>query len=234
MVDLHSHLLDNLEKSPKEIVRSLKFAQKRGYHKVVFTPRVSGLDLKCSTYEGIVEHFNKVKEQLEEDQVTIEVSLGCEINAYKGIEEDLQKCVSEDPSLNYVVLDVASYRSSIDELAYTLSLHGITPIFTGIEKTGYKHLSLHAKKWRDSGAGILITAKNMFGNTIEANRVRQLIRSGQIDYVSSGHNKRFNPFIILRIARLYVSGVVGPRYAKQIFSLNARALFDIEETLIIE
>lgn len=234
MIDLHSHLLDNLEKSPKDIVRSLKFAIKRGYQKVVFTPRVTNIKANCIEYDDMVERFNEVKKEMDKQKVNIEVALGAEIQAYKGIEDDLLHCLKQYEEAQYVVLDVSRYRSSIDELAYTLHISGFIPIFTGVERTGYKHLSTHAEKWHASGAKILVTAKNMFGNTIEATRVRQLIRTGQIDFVSSGRNRLFNPFIMLKLSRLYVAGVVGPKYAKQIFSLNARELFNTEEALLID
>lgn len=224
MVDLHSHLLDDLDRKPDDIVKSLRYAKGRGYSKVVFTPKVRNVKNDCLEYNDMMMRFKEVEQLMKEEHLDLDVSLGAEIVAYKGIVEDLTSCQKLYGISKYLVIDISRYRSSIDELAYMLSLRGFKPIFSGVEKTSYKHLHVHTKKWHDSGAEILVTAKHMFGTTLEATRVKKLIRHNQVDYVSSGKTKFMNPFIMLKLAKFYVTCIVGPHYAKEIFSMNARGL----------
>lgn len=233
MVDLHSHLLDELGSEPSKVLKELKKARRKGFKRIVFTPNVDDLKFNCGHYEGVVNSFNEVKEMVQGEGLDIEVILGAEVKAYRGVAEDLQNCIKETGKKKYVVIDISEYNSSIDELVYTLEVNGFTPVLTGLESSSFKHVSEHAKQWRDSGAKIMVTAKNVFGDTIKCNRVRKLIKRNQVDYISSGDTSKVNSFTLLRLARLYVLGVVGPKYAKQVFSLNARKLFS-EDQFITE
>ncbi len=229
MVDLHSHLLDDNTKTVSDIVRYLKFARRRGISKVLFTPKIKNLKRSEKLLSNMNEKFMQVKEEVKRKNIDIEVSLGVEIYAYNEMLDDVKTYLRPFSNARHLIIDVSNYRSSIDDLAYTLSVHGYTPIFTHVEDTKYKSLSTHAKKWHSSGAYILVSSKRLFGNSISATRVRQLLRANQIDFVASGRNRKLNPFLIYKLAKYYVKLIVGPKYADKVFSLNARNLLQEEE-----
>lgn len=224
MIDIHSHLLDDLDLKPNDIVKKLKSTYKNGVTKVVFTPRIADLKKSCAHYDAMKKRFKEVKDLLNKSSLAIDIELGAEVIAYKGIEHDIEKCIDLFQN-KYIIIDVERYHSSIDELAYNLSLKGYIPIFTKVEYTSYKHLHTHTSKWRNSGAKILVTASNLYGQTFEAVKVRSLLRRYQIDYISTGRIKKYRPFFILRLSRWFVTWMIGPNYAKQVFELNAKELY---------
>ena len=111
LIDMHTHILPNVDDGAKSIDISRALLMKEieeGVSKVILTPHQNKNNLNK---EFILDAYNKFKESVKD--LDIELSLGSEVYYYDGFKNDLLngKIISMDNS-KYILLE---FSTSIDE-----------------------------------------------------------------------------------------------------------------------
>jgi len=140
MIDIHSHIIPNIDDgsgSYEESLKILRNAYKNGVTDIVLTPHYIIGSIYASSYSKNKELFNTLKSKLEEEKIALNLYLGNEI----FVDNDMVGMLKEGKisSLNntrYVLFELPmnSEYKRIKELLFDLQSNGYTPIIAHPER----------------------------------------------------------------------------------------------------
>ncbi|MGM0438222.1 MAG: tyrosine-protein phosphatase [Bacillota bacterium] len=169
MIDIHAHILPNLDDGAKNFNESLIIAKKlsdQGMKKVIATPHYLKGDFIPKT-KRVVNLVNKLNLKINNENIDLEILSGSEIYLTENIEKLLEK--NKILTLNntqYLLIELPMHfiPSYFDRVIYNLQIMGYKPIIAHPERynpiiKNYKLLS----EWIDKGAYIQINAGSLLG-----------------------------------------------------------------------
>ncbi|SEC11529.1 CpsB/CapC family capsule biosynthesis tyrosine phosphatase [Paenibacillus sp. GP183] len=177
MIDIHSHILPDLDDGSTSLSESLEMAReavKQGIHKIIATPHhANGTYLnETSRVEQSVHTLN---EELQLQGIPLTVYIGQEIRLYRDLLEDLDH--SRIVTLNRSKYMLVEFPSShipnyTDELFHELGIQKITPIIAHPERNQeIKENPSRLLELIEKGGLSQVTAHSIlggFGKTIQA------------------------------------------------------------------
>ncbi|HEX9830241.1 MAG TPA: CpsB/CapC family capsule biosynthesis tyrosine phosphatase [Thermodesulfobacteriota bacterium] len=206
MVDIHCHLLPNVDDGPKSWEESLEMARlavEDGIRVAVTTPHwIQGT--KWDPYpEEIRDKVRELNERLKEEKIPLTVLPGMEV----AIAENLPELVSSgriltlgDGKYLLVEIPVISLPLGVEEIIFGLKTIGISPILAHPERN--KEIQKNPKKVLElvrTGASVQVTAGSFCGYFGEkAQRcVLELAKLGAVNAIASdAHNVDNRPPIV--------------------------------------
>lgn len=143
MIDIHCHLLNNVDdgsKSIEESINLIKQAVSKGVEKIILTPHFI-LDTKFNLEPNIInEKFLELKRQVEKENINVQLYLGNEV----FIETNLVELYKENKfmTLNnsrYLLFEFSlnNYYNGTLDLLFNLKSNGIEPIIAHPERYAF-------------------------------------------------------------------------------------------------
>lgn len=182
MIDIHTHILPNVDDGSSDFDTSCKLLElelENGVNKVICTPHQNYLNLNK---ELLIEKFNEFKNKINLD---IELYLGSEIYYYKGFLNDLvnDKLLTLNNS-KYILIEFStSQNTDIIDIVYSIRLKGYIPIIAHIERYSYLNNEDYLKIKKE-GALIQINASSFnYSNTKKI--IKYLLKNNLVDFVAS-------------------------------------------------
>ena len=230
MIDIHSHIIPNVDDGAKSIDESLKMLEdeiKMGVTDVICTPHYRRHMFTTGANEVYLSFLN-LKEEIEKRNLNINVYLGQEIyiHSLQGFKKTLEMLDNKEiytfENTNYILIEF-SYTEEIDiaEAAYMAIMRGYKPIIAHIERYQYINSLAKVQEIIDVGALIQVNASSIIGKDgAKAKKfIKNLIKNEMVSFVSSDiHFKRIN---YLLNAYNYVAKKHTKEIADKIFTLNA-------------
>lgn len=169
MIDIHSHILPNMDDGASSWDISLKMckqASEDGIKTIVATPH---------TFNGIYENHpqaieEKVKilnQKLKENNISLQVLSGSEVHLRDDIIEKIEK--QEILTLNknnYILLEFPTTQVPlhIEEILFRIQIRGITPILSHVERNlEFQRKPVLLAKLIQKGALAQLTAASLYG-----------------------------------------------------------------------
>jgi protein-tyrosine phosphatase len=233
MIDIHHHLLWELDDGSKSVENSIAMAQiaaADGITHIVCTPHAN----EQYAYEPtvIAEKIAVLQRALDEAGVSIKLGHGCDFHmSYDNIQE-----AKTDPtrfSINgfgYLLIELPDYGISqaLTETLYQLRLAGLTPILTHPERNATLQADQQRMvEWLQGGLLIQVTAGSVLGHMGKvAQRVaHQLLANRWVHFLATdAHNITSRP-PKMREAYEMVVERYGQDYAHAICVSNPLAAF---------
>lgn len=141
-VDMHNHLLPNLDDGLKEMQQTLDFAkemQDLGYRKIICTPHILP-GVHENSPQTILPRLQEVRTAFKENNITLEIEAAAEYMV--GLE--LQETIEKNGQLltfgnNYILIEMsyAAPSHNIAQVIYNLKLKGYKPILAHPERYNY-------------------------------------------------------------------------------------------------
>ena len=230
MIDIHSHIIPNVDDGAKSIDESLKMLEdeiKMGVTDVICTPHYRRHMFTTGANEVYLSFLN-LKEEIEKRNLNINVYLGQEIyiHSLQGFKKTLEMLDNKEiytfENTKYILIEF-SYTEEIDiaEAAYMAIMRGYKPIIAHIERYQYINSLAKVQEIIDVGALIQVNASSIIGKDgAKAKKfIKNLIKNDMVSFVSSDiHFKRIN---YLLNAYNYVAKKHTKEIADKIFTLNA-------------
>jgi protein-tyrosine phosphatase len=227
MIDLHCHILPDIDDGPETWEESLEMARMAvadGIRTVVATPHLfrhrcvhmSDLNYK----EAILGKVGELGARLAQDQIPLEVLVGCDFplswEALELLEQD--QVLTINNSGRYLLLELPdlSLPPATEEICYFLQCRGITPIITHPER----HFIIQENPEKlgrllDLGCLAQMTASSLtglFGRQV-ARLSRALVKKGYIKIVASdAHSCRGRPPALQKAVTL-MTRLIGKKAA---------------------
>lgn len=140
MIEIHSHLLPNIDdgvKSMEESLAILKKLEYLGYEKVIITPHY--IDGTSYNVKNIDKYnlFTKLKEEAKKNNINLDLFLGNEIFLDENILNNLKngECCTINSS-KYVLIEIPRNDNinNLNELIFQLKNKGLVPILAHPER----------------------------------------------------------------------------------------------------
>ena len=206
MIDIHCHLLPNIDDGPSSWEESLEMARmasQDGIRVTIATPHwIQGTKWEPNPHE-IIRKVDELNKKLKENEIPLNVLPGMEV----GISENLPKLVSSGEVLTlggsrYILVETpfVSIPHGIKEILSNLKVIGIHPVLAHPERN--QELQKNPKKileLSNAGAFIQVTSGSFCGNFGEKAKrcVIQFAKDGVIEAVASdAHSTEKRPPIV--------------------------------------
>ncbi|MBE5737766.1 MAG: hypothetical protein E7348_05135 [Clostridiales bacterium] len=228
MVDIHTHILPNIDDGSQSVESSLSMVQQcveQGVTDIVLTPHYRG-EYKYDKQTAI-DSFENFKLKVKEKGLDVNLYLGQEI----FIEPDYKRQFKEDTFLTiangkYVLIEFA-YTGYIDapEIVYEIIRLGYKPIIAHVER--YDSIELKdVVEIKELGGYIQVNASSLVNMKIGKvhKKAKILLRCGLVDFVASDvHENRKNNLLK---ASKYVEKKFGKYIKDKLFTKNAKKIIE--------
>ena len=236
MIDIHAHVIPNVDDGSKSLEASIKLIEQEiefGVTDLVCTPHYRRHMFETSAEDVNLSFFNLVQE-VNKLNLNINLYLGQEIycRTIEGFEKTLnyldENKVLTFQNCKYILLEF-SYTRDIDisEIVYMAIKRGYKPIIAHVERYQYIDSSEKIEELIEAGAKIQVNASSIIGKDGGKRKkfVNKLISAGLIDFVGSDiHESRKNYF---KSAYDSVCKKHSKDIAKKIFEENAKEIINV-------
>lgn len=144
-VDMHSHLLPDLDDGLKTLEETISFMQQlqtMGYQKFICTPHILS-DMHPNTPETILPKLDLVRNELSKRNINIQVEAAAEYMIDMEFEQliDSGKPLLTFGSKNYILIEMSYLAESpnFEKIIFNLQMKGLKPIFAHPERYNYFH-----------------------------------------------------------------------------------------------
>lgn len=197
-VDMHSHILPDIDDGAKNIETSLKLIDgliQMGYKKLIASPHIMS-DLYPNTHQTINEAYQKLKVGMDERGYTIPISFAAEYL----IDENFESKVTNEELLtfgdNYVLIETMfmDLPSNLSQALFELETHNYNPILAHPERYHYmdkKFKALEIFKERNCLLQLNILSLTGYYGPKEKEMAEMLLNANLIDLLGTDihHNR---------------------------------------------
>lgn len=227
-VDIHSHILFNVDDGSKDIetsIQMLKEAVKEGVSHVVLTPHVQSRVQKVERSVHF-ERFLELKNRVAEEKLPITISLGAEILYRSHLTPDYPTLTMGNS--NYVLIEFSTREEQpVEEIVYDISRMGYIPIVAHIER--YPYLSQNDYQLiKKTGAFIQVNSTSILGldKSVKPKNIIKMIKEGYIDIIASDcHNLDLRKPNLLTCYN-HLKKYCDEEVLKALFMTNPRKIID--------
>jgi protein-tyrosine phosphatase len=227
MIDVHSHILQEIDDGCASIDRSIVLIKDEllnGVDKIFLTPHYNN-GKEFNTIDKISEKYQKLLEKLKEENINVSLYLGQEY----FVDDDFYKLLKEG---NLVTLNKTKYvlvefpyfdETDILDHIYKIISFGYIPIIAHIERYAYLDWNLLIEL-KMAGALMQVNASCIIGEY--GRKMKKLalsaIKDGLVNFIASDiHDSRRN---YMRKAYDKVAKKLGVDFAEKVFNKNAQNL----------
>ena len=223
MIDIHNHILPNIDdgsKSTEMSLNMLKFAYEQGVTDVVNTvhfqhPLFLNIDHSLGNLQRIAK---SLQSKLDECKIRIKIHLGCEVFYYENLLKISNKPLTTLGNGKYMLIEFSpkNIPNSQKQTLYNLKMSGITPIIAHPER--YKLVQENFSivyDWINAGCLIQVDSGSILGLMGDkAKKSSHLIIQEKCCHIlaSDAHNDSNRNFTI-KEAYSYVKTVLGTKKA---------------------
>ena len=211
MIDLHCHILPELDDGPRtweEALTMARLAVSDGIRTLVATPhlfrrRTVNLD-EVNEKEAIFQQIEALRARLAEAHIPLEILAGCDFplsrEALELLDEDRVITINDGRRYLQLELPDTALPPATEEICYSLQGRGLTPIITHPER----HVIIQERPEKlarllDLGCLVQLTAGSLtgrFGRRV-AKLSRSLVQNGYIHLLASdAHDSQDRPPIL--------------------------------------
>jgi len=191
-VDIHSHLLPQIDDGAKNIKKSIELISKLyslGYEKLIITPHIN--DIYKNDKQTILNGYYSLNKEIQKQNINIKLEIGAEYYA----DDHFKKLLEKEKLLsfgkkNYLLFEFSYFSPprDIENLIYDIILKGYTPILAHPERYLYFHNEFHMyKELKEMGVLFQINLNSIGGyyNKNVKIIVEKLIKNSLVDFVGS-------------------------------------------------
>lgn len=167
MVDLHCHILPNIDdgaKNSKESIAILKMQEEQGFKRIVATPHYY---VQKESIDSFLKRRANALNELCNDSAILDIDLFFKLGAEVFFSDELINMPLEKlcfEKTKYLLLELPTdYKPlNLEQFLYEIQLKGITPIIAHIERYRYAMQDLDlVYDWVENGALIQINATGL-------------------------------------------------------------------------
>lgn len=196
MIDIHTHILANVDDGSKDIKTSIEMIEqeiKQGVTDIVLTPHIQSTVTKANTAKRQTQ-FELLKSEVNQRGLKINLHLGAEIMYHAHIETDFNKYAFGKN--RYVLIEFSTkVEAPIEEVCFDIMAMGYQVIVAHVER--YSYLSIDdIKSIKASGALIQVNASAILNKDPLASKkiIKKLIKQKLIDVIATDtHNMDQRP-----------------------------------------
>lgn len=230
MVDLHTHILYDVDDGPQSIddsISMLKVAKHIGIDHVVLTPHISKFRHgKCSK-EEMISKYELLKSKVAAANMDLNLYLGAEIDEDDTLVKTIE-CGNTINKSSYVLIDFSMRQADVSEVLYELRHYGYKVIVAHPERLYYLSLE-DLCLIKNEGALFQVSSKHIIGlgNKKACKMAKVLLKENLIDIISSDAHD-IKTILSMKKAFIYIKKKKGLLYANKLFVDNPFDVLNIK------
>ncbi len=238
IIDIHTHLLPNVDDGSDSIDRTIEHLQKiseLGVEKVFLTPHYM-LGKYANTKAEVEKQFQLLKQEVSKYMISTELVLGAEVYCEDVILEQIKKENLTLGSSNYVLFETSlnDVSDNSKKFIYELQMNRFRPILAHPERYSYVHAHPNiVKEFMNRDVLVQINASSLLG--YHGKKVKEiawkLIHKGYAHFVASDDHCRHSDYI-LKKAFYKVADKIDERTANLLFYENPLKVFRNEDVTV--
>jgi len=234
LIDIHCHILPNIDDGPSSWDISLKMCQQAyedGIKTIVATPHTLN-GIYENHPQDIEENVNILNQKLKENNISLQILPGSEVHLSADIIERIKKKdIMTINKSNYVLLEFPHTQIPfhVEEILFKIQIMGITPVLSHVERNlEFQQKPELLAKLIQKGALAQITAASLcgvfgsktrkFAQELLANDLIYCIASDAHSNSESGRNP------VLSKAVEEASKIIGPKPALDLVQTNPQKI----------
>jgi len=200
-VDIHSHLLADIDDGSKSIEDSIDMISRLkglGYEKLIITPHTMS-DVYPNTKSDILKKFELLQNRIESKNISIKLDISSEYY----LDENFLNILNSDEIIpinnKYILIETSYVNKPIDfeEIIFSIKLKGLIPILAHPERYRYiQELDNEYLRMKELGILFQININSLAGyyGKDAYSKVSFLINKGLVDFIGSDthHIKHIN------------------------------------------
>ena len=240
MVDIHTHVLPQLDDGAKDMEASLSLlrdAERQGIDTVFVTPHII-TGLYTPTAKEIKQQQKILQDRLFQENIGITLVMGAEIGITSEVKTEELMHYTLNGGEKYLLLELpfVSYPLNCDEVIFQYQSQGFTPIIAHPERAfSVINKPDRLRAWRKKGVLFQINSKSIigrYGKTVK-NVAIKMLKDGIVDFVASdAHSSEwgfdFNDTIPV------LEKLVGKAKTDELLGQNARRLILAENERVAQ
>lgn len=195
-VDMHSHILPNLDDGSESLENSLELVENMvqlGYEKLIMTPHIMG-DFYKNTPESIREKLSILQKGVDDKGWNIQLDIAAEYYIDESFSKKIEKndflLTLGDTPYNYVLVETSYMNkpSNLYEIIFEMKTLGYQPVLAHPERYTYLYESFDKfKEIYERGVSFQINLNSLTGHYSGTAKkyVEQLIDNEMVDFIGS-------------------------------------------------
>jgi protein-tyrosine phosphatase len=233
MIDIHSHILPNLDDGAQSLEESVSMAgdlKRLGFATIFATPHIYP-GVYNNFKEGILDSFSIFKEQLAKRNIAVEVRPGAEVfityNLMHAINCDLILTMNDQKKFILLELPFFEYPAYVDEVLFSLLARGIIPIISHPERNVQVQNISIVRELVEKGVRMQINISSFagtYGDKVR-NVAQTLLKEDLVHYLATDYHGRDGHHLEGGVDKLKV--LIGKARLKKLLSENPRELIAV-------
>ncbi len=199
MIDMHCHILDNIDDGSKSLEQSIEMARKAeklGYNKIFATPHYIA-DSHVTNRDDIVTRVEKLNEVLKEKEVNITIYCGNEVYFVSEILDILKRnmvCTLGNSRYILIEFPLSGNILNLENVVYSIISEGYIPIIAHPER--YQFVNEDISKLNsliEDGALLQINVASILGyyGKYPKKTIKKLLKNNMVSFIGTdAHNER--------------------------------------------
>lgn len=227
MVDIHTHILPQVDDGSKSFEDSIKMINDslaQGIKHIILTPHVLSPYTKYKFKDEIIPIYEKFKEKVNKLNIDVNLYLGHEVSYHSQLFEFFKNGKLLTLNNSKMILFELPYEtklSNLDDIIYNFECYDHYLILAHIERYDYYKIK-DLKEIKNSQVYFQINASSLSKKSKHYKKAYKLLQLGLVDFISSDiHSNRVNSMMD---AFGFVREKFGREYAQKIFYDNPRKI----------
>lgn len=230
MIDIHTHIIydvDDGSDTIEESVAILKSASINGITDIILTPHY--IEPKEYDMQKVINNFEQLKQQVENQNIQIKVHLGNEVAIYGNVCQILEEHnISTLSNSKYMLIEFPMNTdvSYVFDTIYEIKIKGLIPIIAHPERcecfrVNYDRIKQAVKE----GALIQCNTGSLLGNYGNTAKkiVKKLLKEGLVHFFATDtHSIKNDRYNSLHKVEAEVEKMIGRYEKNKLFVYNAR------------
>ena len=234
MIDIHSHVLFDIDDGAQNIEESIniiKMQKSLGYTGIIVTPHYKPT-VYCQTTDNIIKRIDKIRNELEKQNIEFNIYIGNEIYIFPQICERVENGdVARLNNSRYVLVELPRYEYPLytNDVIFNLINKEFIPIIAHPERYEYiqKDIQL-AKNLVDAGALLQVNASSLINqHGWKAKRtMKKLLKNNLVSFVATDTHHINKMHLKYDKILKKIKKIVGEEEYKKIIYDNPRRVRD--------
>lgn len=194
-VDMHSHLLPNLDDgltSPEQTIRFLIHLKELGYKKLICTPHILS-DLYPNSKTTILPKLELIRNLIQKENIDIQIEAAAEYMMDHDFSVLVSKSKKEDLltiGKKYILVEMSYFAASpnVEQILFDLRMLGLQPILAHPERYSYYHRNFSEyERFKDLGCKFQVNLLSISGGYgPEVKKVAEILfQKNMVDFVGT-------------------------------------------------
>ena len=235
MIDIHSHILWNLDDGSKSIEESIKIvqeAEKAGITDIICTPHHGKRGVKGATPEQIKNSVIKLQEELRKVDCLVNLYPGNEIYVEEDLMEEIQKkTVMSLAEEKYILIELPMQNEYhyIEDMIFDIKKLGKIPILAHPER--YSYIQENPNKVLSFlEIGVLLQCNlgsvlGKYGNKAKKT-VKELLKSHAVSIMASDIHRADTLYLEIESAIQKLDSIIGKEEREKLVQVNPKKIIE--------